>query len=55
LARIDELFEIPEGSPEVDELELLAMLVDQYEEKAIPIGKPDSDGGARIGRSRRSE
>ena len=33
LARIDELFDIPEGDPREDELELLYMLVEKNEEE----------------------
>lgn len=33
LARIEELMSAPEGSPEVDELEVLAILVEKYEEE----------------------
>jgi HTH-type transcriptional regulator/antitoxin HigA len=41
VARIEELFEAPAGSAEGDELELLSMLVDQYEEAAFPIDLPE--------------
>jgi HTH-type transcriptional regulator/antitoxin HigA len=37
LARIEELISAPEGSPEVDELEVLAILVEKYEEQHYPI------------------
>ena len=37
LARIEELMSAPEGSPEVDELEVLAILVEKYEEEHYPI------------------
>src|SRR5690606_21229869 len=42
LARLDELMDMmpAEGSAAADELELLAMLIGQYEEKAFPIDKP---------------
>ncbi len=42
LARLDELMDMmpAEGSAPADELELLAMLIGQYEEKAFPIDKP---------------
>jgi len=38
--RIDEIFQAEPGSPEDDELEILATLVDAYEEKHFPIGMP---------------
>ncbi|MGI6393169.1 MAG: transcriptional regulator [bacterium] len=41
LARIDELFDIPEGHPQEDELELLYMLVEKYEEENYKIEMPD--------------
>ncbi len=41
LARIDELMDAEPGSEEFDELELLAMLVDTYENEAHPIELPD--------------
>jgi HTH-type transcriptional regulator/antitoxin HigA len=37
LARIEELISAPEGSPEADELEVLAILVEKYEEEHYPI------------------
>jgi HTH-type transcriptional regulator/antitoxin HigA len=41
LARIDEIFEAKPGSPEGIELELLATLVEFYEEKTFPVDLPD--------------
>jgi HTH-type transcriptional regulator/antitoxin HigA len=41
LSRIDELMDAKAGTPEADELELLATLVELYEEKQYPIGMPD--------------
>ncbi len=38
--RIDEIFQAEPGSPEDDVLEILATLVDAYEEKHFPIGMP---------------
>jgi HTH-type transcriptional regulator / antitoxin HigA len=38
--RLDEIFQAEPGSPEDDELEILATLVDAYEEKHFPIGMP---------------
>ena len=41
LKRVDALMDAAPGSPEEDELELLAMLIEHYEEKHYPIGMPD--------------
>lgn len=41
LARIDKLMELEETAEVVDELELLAVLVEMYEEKAFPTAMPD--------------
>jgi HTH-type transcriptional regulator / antitoxin HigA len=41
LLRVERLMEAEEGSPEADELEVLATLVDLYEEKNFPISDPD--------------
>jgi HTH-type transcriptional regulator / antitoxin HigA len=38
--RIDEIFQAEPGTPEEEELDILATLVDAYEEKHFPIGKP---------------
>jgi HTH-type transcriptional regulator / antitoxin HigA len=40
LARIEEIFGAKRGTPEGDELELLATLVELYEDKTFPIGLP---------------
>lgn len=40
LARIQELWEAPHGSPESDEMEILAILVEAYEKDAHPIPPP---------------
>lgn len=40
LARVDALMKAVPGTPEGDELELLAALIAMYEEKAFPIGLP---------------
>lgn len=40
LARIEQIFDARPGTPEGDELELLATLVELYEEKAFPIDLP---------------
>ena len=41
IARIEELFDFQPGSPEFDELELLALIVKDYEDKYFPIPSPD--------------
>jgi HTH-type transcriptional regulator/antitoxin HigA len=41
LARIEEIFDADLGTPEGDELEILASLVETYEKKNYPIGLPD--------------
>jgi HTH-type transcriptional regulator/antitoxin HigA len=40
LRRIEEIFGAKRGTPEGDELELLATLVELYEDEAFPIGLP---------------
>lgn len=42
LARIDEIFDAKPGTREGDELDLLATLVEFYEDKAFPIDPPDA-------------
>ncbi len=41
LAEIESLWQAPPGSPEGDKLEILATLVEAYEEKNHPIDPPD--------------
>lgn len=41
MARVEEIFDAKPGTPKGDELELLLLLVDSYEEKAFPINLPD--------------
>lgn len=41
LARIEKLMDAQPNTPEGDELELLSVLVHDYEENAFPIDKPD--------------
>ncbi|MBK1694077.1 DNA-binding protein [Chromatium weissei] len=41
LSRIEQLFNAEQGTPEGDELEVLIVLVDYYEEKTFPIDLPD--------------
>jgi HTH-type transcriptional regulator/antitoxin HigA len=41
LERLEIIFDAEKGSPEGDELEVLGILVDQYENEHFPIGLPD--------------
>jgi len=41
MARIEKIFQATPGTPGGDELELLAMLAEQYEDTAYPIALPD--------------
>jgi HTH-type transcriptional regulator/antitoxin HigA len=41
LAEIEQLWDAPEGSPEADRLEILALLVEAYEKVHFPIEPPD--------------
>ena len=41
LARIEEIFDAEEGTPEDDELSVLFVLVEAYEEENVPIPPPD--------------
>lgn len=41
LERLEEIFDAKIGSPEGDELEVLGILVDQYENEHFPIDLPD--------------
>lgn len=41
LQRIDEIFDAKRGTEEGDELEILAILIDNYENEHFPIGMPD--------------
>jgi len=41
LARVEKLMDAAPGSPEEDELERLAILIEQYEEIHFPIAPPD--------------
>ncbi len=41
LKRIDALMDAKKNTPEADELDVLAMLVEAYEEKHFPIDDPD--------------
>ena len=48
LARIDEIFDAEEGTPEGDELEVLVDLVMYYESKTVDIGFPDPISAIRF-------
>jgi HTH-type transcriptional regulator/antitoxin HigA len=41
LRRIDELMDAAEGTPEADELDVLATLVEAYEDRNFPVDDPD--------------
>ena len=41
LERLEQIFDAKIGSPEGDELEVLGILIDQYENEHFPIGMPD--------------
>lgn len=41
LARLDEIFDAKVGSTESDEADILALLIDEYENKHYPIEAPD--------------
>ena len=41
LNRLEEIFDAKKGTEEGDELEILSILIDQYENENFPIGMPD--------------
>jgi HTH-type transcriptional regulator/antitoxin HigA len=41
LERLEVIFDAKKGTPEGDELEILGMLIDQYENEHFPISLPD--------------
>lgn len=41
LERVEAIFDVKTGSPEGDELEVLSILIDQYENEHFPIDLPD--------------
>ena len=41
LARLEKIFDAKKGSAEGDELEILGLLIDNYENENFPIGFPD--------------
>ena len=48
LARIEQLMDAKRNTPRGDELELLSLLVHDYEEKAFPMDKPDPVEAIRV-------
>tara|TARA_R110000850_G_scaffold80862_1_gene173627 strand:- start:178926 stop:179285 length:360 start_codon:yes stop_codon:yes gene_type:complete len=41
LNRLEDIFDAKKGTEEGDELEILSILIDQYEKENFPIGMPD--------------
>ena len=41
LSRLEDIFDAKKGTEEGDELEILSILIDQYEKENFPIGMPD--------------
>ena len=41
LERLEVIFDSKKGTPEGDELEILTILIDRYENETFPIGMPD--------------
>ena len=41
IKRLEEIFDAKKGSPEGDELEVLGLLIEKYEDERFPIGFPD--------------
>jgi HTH-type transcriptional regulator/antitoxin HigA len=41
LERLEKIFDAKKGSPEGDELEVLSILIEKYEDEHFPIGFPD--------------
>jgi HTH-type transcriptional regulator / antitoxin HigA len=41
LERLDKIFDAKKGSSEGDELEILSILIEKYEDEHFPIGMPD--------------
>ncbi len=41
LARLEMIFDAKKGSPKGDELEIMGMLIDNYENENFPVGFPD--------------
>ncbi|HET8572334.1 MAG TPA: helix-turn-helix domain-containing protein [Edaphocola sp.] len=41
IERLEEIFDAQKGSPEGDELEILGILIEKYEEECFPMDMPD--------------
>ncbi len=41
LERVEIIFDAKKGSPEGDELEVLSILIERYEDEHFPVGLPD--------------
>jgi HTH-type transcriptional regulator / antitoxin HigA len=41
MSRLEEIFDSKKGTPEGDELEVLGILIERYEDEHFPIGFPD--------------
>jgi len=48
LARLEMLFDAPEGTKESDEADVLALIIDEYENKHFSISPPDPIEAIRI-------
>ncbi len=48
LKRLEILFDAPIGTPESDEADVLALLIDEYEKKHFPIEAPDPIAAIKI-------
>jgi len=48
LARLEIIFDAKKGSLEGDELEILGMLIDHYENEHFPIGLPDPEDAIKF-------
>jgi HTH-type transcriptional regulator/antitoxin HigA len=48
LVRVEKLMDARPGTPQGDELEVLSLLVHDYEERAFPIDKPDPVAAIRF-------
>lgn len=41
MLRLEKIFDAKKGTPESDELEILSLLIEKYEDKYFPIDSPD--------------
>lgn len=41
MLRLEKIFDAKKGTPEGDELEMLSLLIEKYEDKYFPIDNPD--------------